>query len=88
MCRLNIQKDCPAEPKGSQQIGCSVSEGSLRTICDERDKAVHTKKMDDEDKVEVRGMADGAWTLETRASGKVAFHKYSSCFVLDRSSTQ
>uniref|UniRef100_A0A8C1GW36 RUN and SH3 domain-containing protein 1 n=1 Tax=Cyprinus carpio TaxID=7962 RepID=A0A8C1GW36_CYPCA len=68
MCRLNIQEDCPAEPKVSQQIGSSVSEGSLRTICDERDKAVHTKKMDDEEKVEVRGMADGAWTLETRTS--------------------
>ncbi|XP_043116456.1 uncharacterized protein rusc1 isoform X2 [Puntigrus tetrazona] len=68
MCRLNIQEECPAEPKVSKQIGCSVSEGSLRTICDEKDKAVHTKKMDDEDKVEVRGMADGAWTLETRTS--------------------
>ncbi|XP_016145245.1 uncharacterized protein [Sinocyclocheilus grahami] len=68
MCRLNKQEDCPAEPKVSQQIGCSVSEGSLRTIWDERDKAVHTKNMDDEDKVEVRGMADGAWTLETRTA--------------------
>uniref|UniRef100_A0A8C1V146 RUN and SH3 domain containing 1 n=2 Tax=Cyprinus carpio TaxID=7962 RepID=A0A8C1V146_CYPCA len=68
MCRLNKQEDCPAEPKVFQQIGCSVSEGSLRTICDERDKAVHTKKMDDEDKVEVRGLADGAWTLETRTT--------------------
>ncbi|XP_016347107.1 uncharacterized protein LOC107692542 isoform X3 [Sinocyclocheilus anshuiensis] len=73
MCRLNIQEDCPAEPKVSQQIGCSVSEGSLRNICDERDKAVHTKKMDDEDKVEVRGMADGAWTLETRTSAVRSF---------------
>ncbi|XP_026140213.1 uncharacterized protein rusc1 isoform X3 [Carassius auratus] len=73
MCRLNIQEDCPAEPKVSQQIGCSVSEGSLRTICDDRDKAVHTKKMDDEDKVEVRGMADGAWTLETGTSAVRSF---------------
>ncbi|XP_058603196.1 uncharacterized protein rusc1 isoform X3 [Onychostoma macrolepis] len=73
MCRLNIQEDCPAEPKVSQQIGCSVSEGSLRTICDERDKAAHTKKTDDEDKVEVRGMADGAWTLETRTSAVRSF---------------
>uniref|UniRef100_A0A9J8CKZ0 RUN and SH3 domain containing 1 n=1 Tax=Cyprinus carpio carpio TaxID=630221 RepID=A0A9J8CKZ0_CYPCA len=73
MCRLNIQEDCPAEPKVSQQIGSSVSEGSLRTICDERDKAVHTKKMDDEEKVEVRGMADGAWTLETRTSAVRSF---------------
>ncbi|XP_052474720.1 uncharacterized protein LOC128030791 isoform X1 [Carassius gibelio] len=68
MCRLNKQEDCPAEPIVSQQIGCSVSEGSLRTICDERDKAVDTKTMDDEDKVEVRGLADGAWTLETRTT--------------------
>ncbi|XP_052435389.1 uncharacterized protein rusc1 isoform X3 [Carassius gibelio] len=73
MCRLNIQEDCPAEPKVSQQIGCSVSEGSLRTICDDRDKAVHTKKMDDEDKAEVRGMADGAWTLETGTSAVRSF---------------
>ncbi|XP_043116457.1 uncharacterized protein rusc1 isoform X3 [Puntigrus tetrazona] len=73
MCRLNIQEECPAEPKVSKQIGCSVSEGSLRTICDEKDKAVHTKKMDDEDKVEVRGMADGAWTLETRTSAVRSF---------------
>ncbi|CAM4699047.1 unnamed protein product [Leuciscus chuanchicus] len=68
MCRLNIQNVCPAQPKVSQQIGCSVSEGSLRTICDERDKAVHTKMMEDEDEVEVRGMADGAWTLESRTT--------------------
>ncbi|XP_059363554.1 uncharacterized protein LOC132102872 isoform X3 [Carassius carassius] len=74
MCRLNKQEDCPAEPKVSQQLGCSVSEGSLRTICDERDKAVHTKKMDDENKVEVRGLADGAWTLETRTT---AFRSFS-----------
>uniref|UniRef100_A0A672N6C3 Uncharacterized LOC107598429 n=1 Tax=Sinocyclocheilus grahami TaxID=75366 RepID=A0A672N6C3_SINGR len=73
MCRLNKQEDCPAEPKVSQQIGCSVSEGSLRTIWDERDKAVHTKNMDDEDKVEVRGMADGAWTLETRTAAVRSF---------------
>ncbi|XP_016366582.1 uncharacterized protein LOC107707166 isoform X3 [Sinocyclocheilus rhinocerous] len=73
MCRLNKQEDCPAEPKVSQQIGCSVSEGSLRTIWDERDKAVHTKNMDDEDKVEVRGMADGAWTLETRTTAVRSF---------------
>lgn len=80
MCRLNIQDDCPAEPKVSQQISCSVSEGSLRTICDERDKAAHTKKMEVEDEVEVRGMADGAWTLESRTTGKVAFHEY-FCFL-------
>ncbi|XP_073703449.1 uncharacterized protein rusc1 isoform X1 [Garra rufa] len=68
MCRMNRQEDCPAEPKVSQQIDCSASEGSLRTICEEKDKAFHTKNMDDEDKVEVRGMADGAWTLETRTT--------------------
>ncbi|XP_026084386.1 uncharacterized protein LOC113059915 isoform X3 [Carassius auratus] len=73
MCRLNKQEDCPAEPIVSQQIGCSVSEGSLRTICDERDKAVDTKTMDDEDKVEVRGLADGAWTLETRTTAVRSF---------------
>ncbi|XP_067305102.1 uncharacterized protein rusc1 isoform X3 [Pseudorasbora parva] len=73
MCRLNIQDDCPAEPKVSQQIGCLVNEGSLRTICDERDKAVHTKKMEDEDEVEVRGMADGAWTLESRTTAVRSF---------------
>ncbi|XP_051577256.1 uncharacterized protein rusc1 isoform X2 [Myxocyprinus asiaticus] len=70
MCRLNIQENCPAElaSNASQQIGCLVSEGSLRTFCGERDNEGHTKKTEDEEKVEVRGMADGAWTLESRTT--------------------
>ncbi|XP_051980792.1 uncharacterized protein LOC127642093 isoform X2 [Xyrauchen texanus] len=70
MCRLNIQDNCPAElaSNASQQIGCSVSEGSLRTFCGERANEDHTKKTEDEEKVEVRGMADGAWTLESRTT--------------------
>ncbi|XP_051575458.1 uncharacterized protein LOC127453264 [Myxocyprinus asiaticus] len=75
MCHLNIQEDCPADlsSKTSQQIGCSVSEGSLKTICGEREKEGHTKKTEDEAKVEVRGMADGAWTLESRTTAVRSF---------------
>lgn len=72
MRHLNIQDNCPAEPKAFQQIGCSVSEGSLRTICGERYKEDQPKKLEDGEKMEVRGMADGAWTLESRTTGKVA----------------
>lgn len=72
MCHLNIQANCPGEPKAFQQIGCSVSEGSLRTICGERYKEDQPKKLEDGEKLEVRGMADGAWTLESRTTGKVA----------------
>nr|XP_055065724.1 uncharacterized protein rusc1 isoform X1 [Misgurnus anguillicaudatus] len=69
MCHLNIQdRQSPAEPKAFQQIGCSVSDGSLRTICDERYKEGQPKKMEDGEKVEVRGMADGAWTFESRTT--------------------
>ncbi|XP_052003319.1 uncharacterized protein LOC127658201 isoform X2 [Xyrauchen texanus] len=70
MCHLNIQEDCPADlsSKASQQISCSVSEGSLKSICSEREKEGHTKKTDDEAKLVVRGMADGAWTLESRTT--------------------
>ncbi|XP_056330928.1 uncharacterized protein rusc1 isoform X3 [Danio aesculapii] len=71
MCRLNIQDDCRADPKVSQHIGSSVSEGSLRTICG--DKAAHTKKIQNEDDLEVRGMADGAWTLESRTTAVRSF---------------
>ncbi|KAA0703097.1 RUN and SH3 domain-containing protein 1 [Triplophysa tibetana] len=70
MCHLNIQDNCPAEPKVFQQIGCSVSEGSLRTICGERYKENKPKKLEDGEKMEVRGMADGAWTLESRTTGE------------------
>ncbi|XP_056618437.1 uncharacterized protein rusc1 isoform X2 [Triplophysa dalaica] len=68
MCHLNIQDNCPAEPKVFQQIGCSVSEGSLRSICGERCKDDQPKKLEDGQKMEVRGMADGAWTLESRTT--------------------
>ncbi|XP_052003320.1 uncharacterized protein LOC127658201 isoform X3 [Xyrauchen texanus] len=75
MCHLNIQEDCPADlsSKASQQISCSVSEGSLKSICSEREKEGHTKKTDDEAKLVVRGMADGAWTLESRTTAVRSF---------------
>ncbi|KAI7806446.1 uncharacterized protein rusc1 isoform X2 [Triplophysa rosa] len=73
MCHLNIQDNCPAEPKVFQQIGCSVSEGSLRTICGERYKEDQPKKLEDGEKMEVRGMADGAWTLESRTTAVRSF---------------
>ncbi|XP_056618438.1 uncharacterized protein rusc1 isoform X3 [Triplophysa dalaica] len=73
MCHLNIQDNCPAEPKVFQQIGCSVSEGSLRSICGERCKDDQPKKLEDGQKMEVRGMADGAWTLESRTTAVRSF---------------
>ncbi|TRY59489.1 hypothetical protein DNTS_017881 [Danionella cerebrum] len=65
MCHLNTQEDYSGVHKISKHIDSTISESTHETL-----SGVDTEKLEDEDKTDVRGTADGAWTLESRTAGR------------------